>query len=241
MTNHITNKFKFYVKMIIVIIRMYPIARNHRINQIQLLKKTTRKKGQNRYIVEYLEKYPMQLVKQGDILKYCDDRRNKDSNGEKPNFRDNSRGIEILRKDKHPYCWREVKIEGVLYIAYIPELKELVTTEIVYHSKNRSKCFSKYIINSKLEKANYKCMITGLDVRQGRLAADHWIPKEKGGKNELQNCIILNKQLNEKKNNNHPVDWFGSTILNNFLKACKDTGMNINDVKHELIDVIQEF
>jgi len=241
MTNHITEKFKFYVKMIIVIIRMYPIARNHRINQLQLLKKTTRKKGQNRYIVEYLEKYPMQLVKQGDILKYCDDRRYEDSYGAKPNYKDNSRGIEILRKDKFPNCWREVKIKGELYIAYIPERKELVTAEIVEHSINRSKCFSKDIINSKLEKANHKCMITGIDIHQGRLAADHWVPKEKGGKNELQNCIILNKQLNEKKNNNQPVDWFATTILNNFLKVCKDTGMNINDVKQELIDVIQEF
>ena len=59
------------------------------------------KNGQLNYVFEYLmmSENLGKFVEQGKVLKYCDERRNEDTNGVKPNFKDNSRQVEKLRKD----------------------------------------------------------------------------------------------------------------------------------------------
>ena len=47
-------------------------------------------------------KYPFKFVNQGNLLAYCDERRNIVTDGKHKGYRDNSRGIES-RKDKYPY------------------------------------------------------------------------------------------------------------------------------------------
>lgn len=216
--------------------------KNHRINVLNNLKKNFRRnKTQKSYAIEYMLKYPTKLIKQGDLLLYCDKRRCEDTNGKEPNFKDNSRGIEHLRKDTMPNCWKEKRINGDLYFMYIPELKELITEEIINNTKHKKDRFDNEIIKSKLNECDNKCELTGLPVSEGNLAGDHWIPKEGGGLSTSQNCIILNKILNEKKNKHNPIDWFCNSILTNFLKICKKTGMNLDDVKAKLIKSIQEF
>jgi hypothetical protein len=232
--------FKNTVYKIIALKKMYNIYIQHR-NKLfdELQKKFT--KGQKLYAIEYMKKNPTKMVKQGDLLVYCDNRRNKDTNGKKPNFKDNSRAIEQLRKDKLPNRWKEKNINGELYFIYLPELLELVEEEIINNTKHKNQGFSKEIIKTKFIECNYTCELTGLPVSEGSLAGDHWIPKEGGGISDTQNCVIINKILNEKKNKHTPVEWLCKTILTNFLTICKKTGMNINEVKLKLITFIQEF
>ena len=52
--------------------------------------------------------------------------------------------------------------------------------------------------------------------------------------------MILNKILNEKKNNHLPEDWFCNHLLKNFLNVCKRMGY-IENVKIKLIKFIQEY
>lgn len=238
----ISNTFKDVVYKIIVLKKMYTTFKQHRIKVIIELKINAKiKKGQKLYAIEYMQKNSTKMVKQGDLLLYCDQRRNEDTNGKKPNFKDNSRQIEQLRKDKFPNRWKEKKENGELYFIYIPELQELVTEEILNNTQHKNKRFSKKILENKLNKSNFKCEITGLPVSEGHLAGDHWIPKERCGVSNSQNCVILNKILNEKKNNHNPLDWFCNSLLINFLNICKRTGMDIGNVKEHLIKFIQEF
>ncbi len=72
-----------------------------------------------------------------------------------------------------------------------------------------------------MKEVNYKCELTGLPLENGKLAADHWYPKEKSGVSTEENCVIINKILNEKKNNHEPVTWFCRFLLTNFLNICK--------------------
>lgn len=236
-----SKTFKEFVNKIITLKKLYVKFKEHRIKVLTELKIKNKFKGQKSYALEYMIKYPTKMVKQGDLLYYCDKRRNEDTNGKNPNFKDNSRGIEKLRRDILPNCWKEKKINGELYFIYLPELKELVTNEIVNNSKYKKDEFSKEIIKAKLYNCNSKCELTGLPISEGHLAADHWIPKESGGKSISQNCVILNKILNEKKNNHNPVDWFCKTLLTNFLNLCKRSGMDLGNVKNKIINFIQEF
>ena len=84
--------------------------------------------------------------------------------------------------------------------------------------------------------SNYKCSITGIPQENGDLAADHFIPKEKGGLSNDLNCIILN----EKKNKKMPIEWFCETLLSNFMNICKNIGM-LEECKTKLIAFINEF
>jgi hypothetical protein len=232
--------FKNIVYKIIALKRMYNIYIKHRNKLFDELKKKFTK-GQKLYAIEYMKNNPTKMIKQGDLLVYCDNRRNKDTNGKKPNFKDNSRAIEQLRKDILPNRWKEKKINGELYFIYLPELLGLVEEEIINNTKHKNQGFSKEIITTKSIECNYTCELTGLPVSEGSLAGDHWIPKEGGGISDTQNCVIINKILNEKKNKHTPVEWFCKTILTNFLTICKKTGMNMNEVKLKLITFIQEF
>jgi 5-methylcytosine-specific restriction endonuclease McrA len=233
-------KFKRLVSIIIALPKMYRKFKEHRNNLFDELQ-VKYPKGQKKYAFEYMGKNSTKMVKQGDLLAYCDYRRNEDTNGKKPNFKDNSRAIESLRKDIAPNCWKEKKVDGELYFIYLPELKELITDEIIENTKHKNQGFSKEIINSKMVSSKYKCELTGLPVSEGHLAGDHWISKEGGGESNIENCVILNKILNEKKNKHDPIVWFCKSLLTNFLTICKRAGMDLETVKDKLIGFIQEF
>jgi len=229
------------VHKIIALKKMYQKFKEHRINILNKFKDNHKFKGQKAYAIEYMLEHPTRMVKQGDLLYYCDKRRNEDTGGVKPNFKDNSRGIESLRKDITPNCWMEKRLNGELYFIYLPELKELVTDKIIKNTKYKNEGFTREILVSKLENCNYRCELTGLPKSEGYLAGDHWNPKERGGDSKIENCVILNKILNEKKNKHEPTDWFCKSLLTNFLNICKRTGMDLKIVKEKLINFIQEF
>jgi 5-methylcytosine-specific restriction endonuclease McrA len=231
-----TVKFKIIVKKIIWLIRYY----NRRKKQISKLKENFRPNTQKYFACEYMSIHLFSFVKQGDLLLYCDQRRCKTTNGKYKNYKDNSRGIEILRKDKFPLRWYELKIKNELYFKYVPE-KEEYTKNNISNVSSRMSGFTTQIINDKLKKVNYKCQLTGLSVEDGKLAADHWYPKEKGGSSDVDNCVILNKILNEKKNKHYPHIWFSKNILTNFLNISKESNMNMENIKNYLIEFIKEF
>ena len=235
------TNFKDIVNKIIALKRIYIKFKEHRIQRLNEFKLKHNFRGQKAYAIEYMLKYPTKMIKQGDLLLYCDKRRNEDTNGKKPNFKDNSRGIESLRKDITPNCWVEKRVSGELHFIYLPELQEIVTEQIIKNTKYKNKGFSKKIIVLKLKNCNYKCELTGLPKTEGHLAADHWNPKESGGISQIDNCVILNKVLNEKKNKHNPIEWFCNSLLTNFLNICKRTGMDSETVKYKLINFIQEF
>lgn len=197
----------------------------------ELKNKLNVKSGQLKYIFEYLEFYPNKFIKQGDILLYCDNRRNQDTNGVKPNYKDNSRQIEILRREKCPNSWQEKKIDGELWIKFDPH-KEIIIKNHLF--------FKASIIKKKLEITNHKCEITGLNSNDIKLSADHWISRFNHGDNDISNCIIMCKYLNEQKNNLDPIDWFCKTILTNFLNICKRFN-SLKEVKHKMIQFIIHF
>ena len=242
--SHIVFKkptFKNLVSIIIALKKMYRKFKEHRINALNELEEKHKFRGQRKYAIEFMLKQPTKMVKQGDLLLYCDKRRYEDTNGKKPNFKDNSRGIESLRKDITPNCWIERVINGELHFIYLPEFQELVTAEVIQNTKHKNKGFSKEIIVSKLEECHYKCELTGLPKSEGHLAGDHWNPKENGGESKIENCVIINKILNEKKNKHEPSHWFCKSLITNFLNICIRTGMDIGSVKQQLIKFIQEF
>jgi len=241
----LTKPKKFKIKDIVYIIIslkiIYAKFKEHRINILEKFKRENKFRGQKAYAIEYMLKYPTKIIKQGDLLYYCDKRRNEDTGGNKPNFKDNSRGIEFLRKNIAPICWIEKRLNGELYFMYLPELKELFTDQIIKNTKYKNEGFSKEILLLKLKNCNYKCELTGISKSDGDLAGDHWNPKESGGTSNIENCIIMNKILNEKKNKHEPVSWFCKSLLTNFLNICKRTEMDLETVKKKLINFIQEF
>lgn len=238
--NYIQQKWIKAKNNLLTLNKLYKTWEMHRLYTLDILDKKF-KSGQKKYAVEYMKQHSKKMVKQGDLLKYCDERRCQDTAGKKPNFKDNSRGIEQLRKDVLPLSWIEKKINGELYFIYIPELKDLISDEIINNTKHKNQGFPKEIIQSKSSECNFKCELTGLPVSEGHLAGDHWNPKEGGGISDPINCIIINKILNEKKNKHPPVEWFCKSLLTNFLTICNKTGMNMGDVKDKLITFIQEF
>jgi hypothetical protein len=198
------------------------------------------KNGQLRYVFEYLKLNLNKFVKQGDILLYCDKRRCEDTDGKKQNFKDNSRQVEKMRKDLYPLEWTEVSKNGELWFKYTPHLKDRISNEIIDKHGHKKDGFSKSTIKEELKSSNYKCCITGIPEENGGLAADHFMPKEKGGLSDSNNCIILNKILNEKKNKKMPIEWFCETLLTNFLNICKRVGI-LEECKQKMILFIQEF
>lgn len=204
--------------------------------------KNTNKKGQLDYVFEYLMKpeHLGRFVKQGDILLYCDKRRNEDTEGKHPNYKDNSRQVEKMRKDMYPLEWEEVSKNGDLWFKFVPEKKRYITDTIIKAHQYKKDAFDKAIIREKMQLCNYKCSITGIPQHNGDLAADHFIPKEKGGLSVAVNCVIINKLLNEQKNKKMPVEWFCETLLTNFMNICKSVNM-LEECKETMIQFIREF
>jgi len=199
-----------------------------------------RKNTQIWFSIKYMLKYPFSFINQGNMLIYCDNMRDKETNGKHKGYRDNSRAIESLRKDKFPLCWIEIKKNNSLYIKYIPQKKQWEKNAIINYA-NKKSGFVRKDVKKMLKFHNYKCELTGLSIDEGKLAADHWNPKEKGGESTIKNCIIINKKINEKKNKTPPLEWFCNYLLNNFMNICKKTGMDIEHVKKYLIEYINEW
>jgi hypothetical protein len=195
------------------------------------------KKGAQLYAFEFLKLYPNQFVKIKDVTEFCN-KRTKEETGQ--SLGDSSRPFEILRNDKSPLEWSETKIGRYKCVKYTPENKETICSQIIDKHKHKNDGFSKVIIEEKLKLSNYKCSITGIPQDNGDLAADHFIPKEKGGLSEHNNCIIINKILNEKKNNKPPIEWFCETILTNFMNICKNVGI-FDECKIKMIEFINNF
>lgn len=165
-----------------------------------------------------------------NVSNYCSEEKKKKT-GE--GFGDNARRFEQFRKDTTPGYWDEKKVGRYKFVKFkIPTEDEIIV------SKDHG--FSKDLQDKRLKESNNMCEITGLPFSEGKLACDHWIPKEKDGESEEKNCVILNKILNEKKNNHLPEDWFCKHLLTNFLNVCKRMG-NIENVKVKLIKFIEEF
>ena len=141
-------------------------------------KKANVRRGANSYAFDFMRKNAGRFVRLADVQEYCSEQHKKLTGkvlGDPP------RSFEILRKDKLPLEWDEFEVRGLKYVKYAPHKKAMYTDTIVDAHKNRGDGFSKQIISSKLEQFGYKCAITGLPISEGALAADHWMPKEKGG------------------------------------------------------------
>ncbi len=106
------------------------------------------------------------FVKQGDLLLYCD-------NGKFPNYKDNSRAIEILRKDKLPNQWVEIRVKNELWFKYVP----------------MGKCIRKTNFKDNLIRDKTSCEIC---FNTNRLERDHWIPRKDYGSNTLENLASSN-------------------------------------------------
>ena len=201
------------------------------------IKKCKIKKGANLYAFEYLKLNLNKYVKIKDVNEYCN-MKTKEKTGNP--LGDPSRSFEILRKEKLPLEWSEIIYKKIKYVKYTPHKKEQYCSKIIDNNKYKNNHFSKYIINEKLKLSNYMCSITGISHDNSSLAADHFTPKEKGGLSDFKNCIILNKILNEKKNNMQPIKWFCKTLLTNFLNICKNVGI-LEKCKIKMIKFIQDF
>lgn len=176
-------------------------------------------------------------VKVRDVSEYCNVK-HKEKTGNP--LGDPPRGFEMLRKDKLPLEWSEIRYYQILYVKYAPQNKTKITDKIIDDNRHRSDNFKPEIIAEKIRLANYKCSITGIPQDNGDLAADHFIPKEKGGLSDYGNCIIINKILNEKKNKKQPIEWFCETLLTNFMNICKSVGI-LQECKEKLIKFIEDF
>lgn len=197
--------------------------------------------GQKKYAFEYMKLHAGKFVKQGDLLLFCDSRRAEDTNGKHKNFKDNSRQVEQMRKDKLPLEWDEVYVDGNLWFRYDPSVKERYVDDIIAQHEHKSESFNRELIKSKLQETNHKCEITGIPFRSSTDAnADHFIPREKGGLSSSDNCVIINSYLNTSKNNIMPIEWFCKTLLTNFLSVCKRVSL-LDDAKLQLKQFIDEF
>jgi hypothetical protein len=201
------------------------------------VKKCNIKKGANMYAFEYLKLNLNKYVRIKDVQEYCN-KRTKEETGHP--LGDPPRAFEILRKDKLPLEWTEIKYKKNKYVKYTPHIKDKICSQIIDNHKHKNDGFNKNTIEKKLKLSNYKCSITGIPQDNGELAADHFIPKEKGGLSHESNCIIINKILNEKKNKKMPVEWFCETLLTNFMNICKNVGI-LQECKEKIIKFVQEF
>ncbi len=224
---------------------MEPIDPILHLSQIEELEKqlNPQKDTYMCFVIEYLKLHPGEYVGVADVGAYCSKRR---IEIEGIPYGDPPRSFETLRKNRFPLQWDEYKRKGgkrgeLTFVRFNPLRQEALITEIAEAHKHRSDGFSKETINTKLQECGYKCALTGLPQSEGKLAADHFLPKEKGGKSEPQNCVILNKILNEQKNNLPPVEWFTKSLLTNFINLTQSAGMDLESVKSQLISFIQAF
>jgi hypothetical protein len=204
---------------------------------VYAIEKSNTKKGANLYAFEYLKRNLDKYVRVKDVQDYCNTR-NKQETGQP--LGDPSRSFELLRKNKLPLEWSEIHYGRTKFVKYTPHIKNKCSNEILQQNESKGNNFSKSIIEEKLKSSNFTCSITGIPQDNGGLAADHFIPKEKGGLSDYNNCIILNKILNEKKNKKLPIEWFCETLLTNFLQICKNVGI-IKECKTKLIQFIEDF
>jgi len=160
------------------------------------MKRCNIKKGANLYAFEFMKKNLGRYVRVKDVQEYCS-KRKRDETGHP--LGDPGRSFEILRNDKLPLEWSEIQYIKNKYVKYTPQIKSNLDKKIIDHHKHKGDSFNKNIIEEKLKLCNYKCSITGISQNNGDLAADHFIPKEKGGLSVVENCVIINKILNEKK------------------------------------------
>ena len=142
------------------------------------IKKCKIKNGANLYALEYLKLNLCKYVRIKDVQEYCSTR-NKQETGD--TLGDPPRAFEKLRKDKLPLEWSELQYKKNKYVKYTPHMKDKISKEIINNNKHKSDSFTKNIIEEKLLVSNYKCCITGIPQDNGGLAADHFVPKEKGG------------------------------------------------------------
>ncbi len=194
-------------------------------------------KGANLYAFEYLKQHLCEFVRISDVQEYCN-KRTKEVTG-KP-LGDPPRAFEILRKDKLPLEWDEIIRGKNKYVKYNSLRKNHINAYIINNHIHKNESFDKNTILQQMEYYNYKCAITGIPEENGKLAADHFIPKEKGGLSIIDNCVIINKILNEKKNKKMPINWFCESLLTNFMNICKKVGI-LDQCKKELITFIQDF
>ena len=213
-------------------------SRQKRINMLHnAIKKCKLRKGANLYAFEYLKRNLNKYVRVKDVQEYCN-KRTQEETGQP--LGDPPRAFEILRKDKLPLEWTEVRYKKNKYVKYAPHIKDKICEQIIDNHKHKSEGFARNIIDEKLKLSNYKCCITGIPQDNGELAADHFIPKEKGGLSDETNCIIINKILNEKKNKKMPIEWFCESLLTNFMNICKRVGI-IEECKQKIIKFVKDF
>ena len=97
---------------------LYKIINIKQINNA--IDKLNIKKGANLYAFEYLKLHSNKYVKLIDVQDYCNTR-HKEETG-RP-LGDPSRAFEILRKDKLPLEWSEIRYRRNKYIKYTPQIK----------------------------------------------------------------------------------------------------------------------
>jgi 5-methylcytosine-specific restriction endonuclease McrA len=204
-------------------------------------KKMKVERGQKKYAFEYMKTHAGRFVMQGDLLAYCDRRRAEDTQGKRKNFKDNSRAIETMRKDKLPLEWAEIYVDGQLWFKYDPTVKERCTQEVVDRHAHKMDTFSNQTIITRIMAAKHRCEITGIPlVKSGDANADHFIPREKGGLSTEENCVILGSHLNTSKNNSMPIPWFCKTLLSNFLRICQRVGC-LDEAKEQIDKFVRDF
>jgi len=191
----------------------------------------------NYFAFEYMSMYPGQYVLCKEVQEYCSVK-TKEIKGEV--LGDPPRAFEMCRKNYYPLEWDEQKVGRLKLVRFNPDKKGEVTDQVYKDNCHKHEGFSKGIIQEKMLEAGFKCEITGLPVSDGALAADHFYPREKGGESIKENCVILNKILNEKKNNQLPVYWFSRSILTNFLKVSSKVG-TLEKTKEELLEFIKNY
>jgi 5-methylcytosine-specific restriction endonuclease McrA len=204
------------------------------------IKDTLRQNSANWFAFEFQAKYPGHFVLCKDVQEYCSNR-TKEVKGEI--LGDPPRAFELCRKNVMPLDWDEQQVGRLKLVRYNPDKRHQVTNEIVEQTMHRNDCFSRELIKQCIEKAGYKCELTGLPVSEGALAADHFWPKEQGGESIEQNCVIINKILNEKKNNHDPIEWFCKSLLTNFMTLCRRVGGEemLKTCKEKIITFVNEF
>ena len=166
-----------------------------------------------------------------EMIEYCNNERFRDKN---ERFRSPEREIKSITNTKLHYLFEVITIDNLKYI----KLDFNKRNTIINNIKNKD--FSSEIKKKKLEEVNYTCQLTGITEINGKLAADHWNPKCKGGLGTIDNCVILNKHLNEQKKGKEPIKWFIDLLLTNFLNICKRTGI-LEKARNEIIEFTKNY
>jgi hypothetical protein len=216
-------------------------AEVHLSQLCEAVKKAKIRRGQKVYAIDYMKMHAGKYVKQSDLLLYCDSRRREDTGGNNKNYSDNSRQVELLRKNNLPLEWDERYIGRELWYRYDPSIKDRYTDDVIAQHADKNQTFSSEVKKSKLKEANFACEITGIPFPASKdLNADHFIPREKGGASTSDNCVIISAHLNTTKNKQMPIEWFCKSLLTNFMNICKRVGL-LDEAKAKLKQFIDEF